>query len=40
MITGESIPVEKSIDEALIGSTINKNGSIEMKATKLVQILL
>ena len=34
MITGESIPVEKSIDEALIGSTINKNGSIEMKATK------
>jgi len=34
MITGESIPIEKEIDEAVIGSTINKNGSIEMEATK------
>jgi len=34
MITGESIPIEKEIDASLIGSTINKNGSIEMEATK------
>src|SRR5699024_3756596 len=34
MITGESIPIEKDIDANLIGSTINKNGSIEMEATK------
>ncbi|AVQ99792.1 copper-translocating P-type ATPase [Oceanobacillus iheyensis] len=34
MITGESIPIEKELDATVIGSTINKNGSIEMKATK------
>ncbi|UJL46655.1 copper-translocating P-type ATPase [Virgibacillus sp. NKC19-16] len=34
MITGESIPIEKDVDASLIGSTINKNGSIEMEATK------
>jgi P-type Cu+ transporter len=34
MITGESIPVEKSVGDHLIGSTINKNGTITMKATK------
>ncbi|MBM7551277.1 heavy metal translocating P-type ATPase [Thalassobacillus pellis] len=34
MITGESIPVEKTASDSLIGSTINKNGSIQMKATK------
>jgi P-type Cu+ transporter len=34
MITGESIPVEKSLGDHLIGSTINKNGTITMKATK------
>ncbi|WP_068677447.1 heavy metal translocating P-type ATPase [Oceanobacillus sp. Castelsardo] len=34
MLTGESIPIEKEIDASLIGSTINKNGSIEMEATK------
>ncbi|MEB7658535.1 heavy metal translocating P-type ATPase [Mammaliicoccus vitulinus] len=34
MITGESIPVEKSINEEVIGSTINKNGLINIKATK------
>lgn len=33
MITGESIPVEKSTDDKVIGGTINKNGSIEFKAT-------
>ncbi|MFC0302119.1 heavy metal translocating P-type ATPase [Virgibacillus soli] len=34
MITGESIPIEKATDSAVIGATINKNGTIEMEATK------
>ncbi|MCG5105165.1 heavy metal translocating P-type ATPase [Oceanobacillus alkalisoli] len=34
MITGESIPIEKGIDADVIGATINKNGTIEMEATK------
>ncbi|MBC5636767.1 copper-translocating P-type ATPase [Ornithinibacillus sp. BX22] len=34
MITGESIPIEKDIDASVIGSTINKNGTIEMEAKK------
>ena len=34
MLTGESIPIEKDIDATVIGSTINKNGTIEMEATK------
>ncbi|MFC4024534.1 heavy metal translocating P-type ATPase [Oceanobacillus longus] len=34
MITGESIPIEKEVKATVIGSTINKNGSIEMEATK------
>ncbi|WP_087973362.1 heavy metal translocating P-type ATPase [Oceanobacillus rekensis] len=34
MITGESIPIEKDEKAIVIGSTINKNGSIEMEATK------
>lgn len=34
MLTGESIPIEKEPGATLIGSTINKNGSIEMEATK------
>ena len=34
MITGESIPVEKNIGDAVIGATINKHGSFEFKATK------
>ena len=33
MVTGESMPVEKSIGAAVIGGTINKNGSIELRAT-------
>ncbi|HEY4612829.1 MAG TPA: heavy metal translocating P-type ATPase [Bacteroidota bacterium] len=33
MVTGESIPVEKSAGEKVIGGTINKNGSIEFRAT-------
>lgn len=34
MITGESIPVEKNINEQVIGATINKNGSIQVETTK------
>lgn len=34
MITGESIPVEKGNGDQVIGSTINKNGTIHMRATK------
>lgn len=34
MLTGESLPVDKTIGDALYGSTINSNGSIKMKATK------
>jgi Cu+-exporting ATPase len=34
IITGESIPVEKNIEDTVIGSTINKNGSLTVEATK------
>lgn len=34
MITGESIPVDKTKGDSVIGSTINKNGTIQMKAAK------
>jgi P-type Cu+ transporter len=34
MITGESIPVDKTAGDAVIGSTINKNGFLKVKATK------
>src|SRR5690625_3716947 len=34
MLTGESIPIEKDIGADVVGSTINKNGTIEMEATK------
>ena len=34
MLTGESIPVEKSVGDAIIGASINKNGTIQYKATK------
>lgn len=34
MITGESVPVEKSPDDQVIGATINKNGYITFRATK------
>lgn len=35
MITGESIPVDKSVDDEVIGATINKLGSFKFKATKI-----
>lgn len=34
MLTGESVPVDKMAGDVVIGSTINKNGFIKMKATK------
>jgi P-type Cu+ transporter len=34
MITGESIPVEKGVGDQVIGASINKNGAITFKATK------
>lgn len=34
MVTGESIPVEKNINDAVIGGTINKSGSFKFKAAK------
>lgn len=34
MLTGESIPVEKTVGSKVIGASINKNGFIKYKATK------
>jgi Cu+-exporting ATPase len=34
MVTGESIPVEKSIGDEVIGATINQTGAFRMRATK------
>ena len=34
MLTGESIPVEKTIGSKVFGGSINKNGAIEFKATQ------
>lgn len=33
-ITGESIPVEKSIGDHVVSGTMNQNGTLKMKATK------
>ncbi len=34
MVTGESIPVEKKVGDAVIGATINKTGTFEFEATR------
>jgi Cu+-exporting ATPase len=34
MVTGESIPVEKTAGEVVIGATLNKTGMFKLKATK------
>ncbi len=34
MVSGESIPVEKSVGDLVIGATINQNGVLKFKATK------
>ncbi|MCM3726596.1 heavy metal translocating P-type ATPase [Neobacillus cucumis] len=34
MLTGESVPVDKTIDDEVIGATINKNGFLLIEATK------
>jgi Cu+-exporting ATPase len=34
MLTGESIPVEKNTGDKIIGASLNKNGAIQYKATK------
>jgi Cu+-exporting ATPase len=34
MLTGESVPVDKTAGDTVIGSTINKNGFLKIKATK------
>lgn len=35
MITGESIPVDKGPDDLVIGATINKQGSLQIRVTKI-----
>ncbi len=34
MITGESLPVEKAVGDAVIGATLNKQGLLKFEATK------
>ncbi|MGY6211846.1 heavy metal translocating P-type ATPase [Cytobacillus firmus] len=34
MLTGESVPVDKTAGDTVIGSTLNKNGFLKIKATK------
>ncbi len=34
MLTGESMPVDKTVGDQVIGASINKNGSISYRATK------
>jgi len=37
LLTGESLPVEKSVGDSVISGSINKTGSFEFKATKIGQ---
>lgn len=34
MLTGESIPIDKSVGDQVIGATINRSGSIKVRTTK------
>ncbi|MFF2448621.1 heavy metal translocating P-type ATPase [Neobacillus sp. NPDC058068] len=34
MLTGESVPVDKSIGDEVVGATLNKNGFLQIEATK------
>ncbi|MGG1574334.1 heavy metal translocating P-type ATPase [Fictibacillus sp. NRS-1165] len=34
MLTGESVPIDKTVGDSVIGATINKNGFLKIKATK------
>lgn len=34
MISGESIPVDRSVGDSVIGASINKNGTIQIRASK------
>jgi Cu+-exporting ATPase len=34
MLTGESIPVEKGVGDGVVGASVNRNGSIRFKATR------
>jgi Cu+-exporting ATPase len=34
MVTGESMPVDKSVGDAVVGATINKTGAFKFEATK------
>jgi Cu+-exporting ATPase len=35
MLTGESIPIDKEVGDHVIGATINKNGMLKVKATRI-----
>ncbi|MFX1562668.1 MAG: heavy metal translocating P-type ATPase, partial [Promethearchaeota archaeon] len=37
MITGESIPVSKTVGDSVVGATINQNGALKIRATKVGQ---
>lgn len=34
MVTGESLPVSKKIGDQVVGSTLNKNGALQVRATR------
>lgn len=35
MITGESLPIDKDVNDSIVGGTINKSGSFKFKVTKI-----
>lgn len=37
MVTGESVPVEKGVDDEVIGATLNKTGSFTLRASRVGQ---